>query len=312
MDVNYYKILGVDQNASNLEIKRAYQLKLKKLHPDKMIQTKENKLKYKLVREAGDTLTNILDRNAYDTQRKMNDVQKDFKTQQESFKKFLQLQNNSTTDEDKKIARLNFERSIVELDTSHTVCDNNSLNIDDMERVVEDYKLQRDQEDVETTYDNMFEGKKFNNLMFNSIYDSEKKKNYNKNNSMIKYDGGIMASNAGDDMGMGTGIDKYNTLYDTDSFTGYNEHYSGIAGNSDCPVIDSPDENTPNNLQNIMDERENQDSMFSAMRQRDFGSILDDRYGISNQFGFMVGSNMHKQIDVGKDMVDIYKQLINQ
>src|SRR5579863_4941021 len=67
---DYYKIIGVEPTASALEIKRAYQAKLKKLNPIKVEQTKENKLKYKLLREAGDLLSNPHERKAYDMQRK--------------------------------------------------------------------------------------------------------------------------------------------------------------------------------------------------------------------------------------------------
>ncbi len=40
--MNYYAILGVDKNATQMDIKLAYQRKLKTHHPDKTEQTLEN------------------------------------------------------------------------------------------------------------------------------------------------------------------------------------------------------------------------------------------------------------------------------
>src|SRR5579872_2980837 len=69
VEIDYYKVLGIEPTATQIEIKRAYQAKLKKLHPDRVEQTKENKAKYKLLREAGDLLTNPHEKKAYDMQR---------------------------------------------------------------------------------------------------------------------------------------------------------------------------------------------------------------------------------------------------
>lgn len=65
MELNYYKILDVPQNASSNEIKRAYRLKSKLLHPDKN-NSPNAKILFQLLNEAYRTLINPEKRRWYD------------------------------------------------------------------------------------------------------------------------------------------------------------------------------------------------------------------------------------------------------
>src|SRR5579872_2827695 len=144
---DYYKILGVEPTATQLEIKRAYQSNLKKLHPDRVKQTKDNKAKYKLVREAGDLLSDPYERKAYDMQRKMESSYKDHKSQKDSFKEFMKLQEQNMTDEDKSIAKLNFEKGLADFDRKHGYINKDSetkaITKEEHDRRMEDLILQR-------------------------------------------------------------------------------------------------------------------------------------------------------------------------
>lgn len=63
MDKDYYKILGVEKNASQDDIKNAYRLLAKKYHPDKNQHTEE---KFKEIVEAYETLSDPQKKELYD------------------------------------------------------------------------------------------------------------------------------------------------------------------------------------------------------------------------------------------------------
>jgi molecular chaperone DnaJ len=63
---NYYDVLGVNQNASLQEIKKAYKLKALKYHPDKNPSNKTAQEKFQLVNEAHTTLIDETTRAQYD------------------------------------------------------------------------------------------------------------------------------------------------------------------------------------------------------------------------------------------------------
>lgn len=64
--IDYYKILGVDKNASQDEIKKAYRKLARKLHPDLNPDDKEAERKFKELNEANEVLGNPENRAKYD------------------------------------------------------------------------------------------------------------------------------------------------------------------------------------------------------------------------------------------------------
>lgn len=64
--IDYYKILGVDKNASKNDIKKAYRKLARKYHPDLNPNDKEAELKFKQVNEANEVLSNDENRKKYD------------------------------------------------------------------------------------------------------------------------------------------------------------------------------------------------------------------------------------------------------
>ncbi|GAB0157202.1 J domain-containing protein [Chryseobacterium sp. Alg-005] len=63
---DYYKILGVEKNASQDEIKKAYRKLARKLHPDLNPDDKEAERKFKELNEANEVLSNPENRAKYD------------------------------------------------------------------------------------------------------------------------------------------------------------------------------------------------------------------------------------------------------
>lgn len=63
---DYYEVLGVDKNASQAEIKKAYRKKAIQYHPDKNPDDKEAEEKFKEAAEAYDVLSNEQKRQRYD------------------------------------------------------------------------------------------------------------------------------------------------------------------------------------------------------------------------------------------------------
>jgi curved DNA-binding protein len=55
--IDYYKILGVDKNASDEDIKKAYRKLARKLHPDLNPDDKEAHKKFQQINEANEVLS---------------------------------------------------------------------------------------------------------------------------------------------------------------------------------------------------------------------------------------------------------------
>ncbi|RKT01479.1 DnaJ C-terminal domain-containing protein [Chryseobacterium defluvii] len=64
--IDYYKILGVDKNATQDDIKKAYRKLARKLHPDLNPDDKEAEKKFKELNEANEVLSNPENRAKYD------------------------------------------------------------------------------------------------------------------------------------------------------------------------------------------------------------------------------------------------------
>ena len=328
-EIDYYKILGIESDADVKQIKRAYHKRLRLYHPDN-IKDKSNKdemrkntEKYKLINEAYNILGNELRRKAYDTGKKFESSHsKGFESQKNSFVEFIKLQEQNMTDDDKKLAQLKFEMNRKELNAKHGYDESkvDPIAKEEYNRKVEDLMLQREQEELSIQHDNMFEGKSFDPTAFNKAFEKRKlmeaKKGRGKNDgSLVKVgnNDGIMAFNDGMDSGFAT-IDAYSELYATGNYNGGGDSFAGVGSgligpgdnaSSDDISIDSED--IPNTydthnkgvskddmdamLQRELASRDMQSKEFENMSVKDFGSALDDKFGISKDFGFMVGND---------------------
>ena len=71
MAKNYYDVLGVEKNASQDDIKKAFRNVSKKFHPDKNPGNKEAEEKFKEAAEAYETLSDPDKRQQYDWQQEI-------------------------------------------------------------------------------------------------------------------------------------------------------------------------------------------------------------------------------------------------
>lgn len=64
--IDYYKILGIEKNSSQEDIKKAYRKLARKYHPDLNPNDKEAEKKFKEINEANEVLSNTENRKKYD------------------------------------------------------------------------------------------------------------------------------------------------------------------------------------------------------------------------------------------------------
>ena len=246
------------------------------------------------------------------------------------------------TDENKAVAELDFKRGFADMNKKHRYDkkDADKISQDEYKRRFDDMTLFREQEDreIEINQENLFEGKSYDPAQFNKMFERKKRRDEKRktHGGLTKYDDHISAFNDFDAASGGVGIDQYDNLYSEGNFNGYNNGYAGIDsgiignpdGQSDDEIsIESPDEDYYNGhnkgvsaesleaaMQKMMAERKDDGKSFKNMIHSDYGSAMDDPYGISGQLGFMIGNDKfghQKNIkrNVREETLKAYKEI---
>ncbi len=316
---DYYKILGIEKTASMSEIKKKYRKLLGKYHPDKLNQLSDKKRneatqKYKLIRIAGDVLSNIEKRKHYDLEQKVI-KSKDFVSQKKSFEEFMELQNSEISDASRKRAELDFFKGQEDINKKmgfNSEEAKKAISIADANKSFEMLKQQREMEELEAMKPNLFADRQFSNSEFNKLFEKEKKRNEKKEqkkrgSGMVRYDPGFTAYN-----NMGNNFvsveEDYNNLFGSNNFIGNNmcgkvdSDYSSL-DDSDVSSDEYNDEYDNHNkevtatdfnkqLEQMMKMREEDDKLFKNMRHDDFSSAMNDEFGVSKDFGVMLGKDI--------------------
>lgn len=335
---DYYKILGVEPSTDIKDIKRKIRHKIAEFHPDKLKFLSESKKKiktdqYQLIRMAGEVLSNPEKKKLYDLERKTLKA-KDFANQKSSFDEFLKLQESEINEDSRRLAELEFKRNMEKTNKTRGF---DSADVDvkydkhTSDKLLNDLQAQRDMENIEITQKNLFEGRSFNPSEFNKMFEKNKKKDDKKlkikhqRGDMVKHDEGFTAFN---DTGIGNFIsvnDDYGELYGGDDFkaaydfsrtrTGKSDDELSISSVSDVDYDDYTNHSnkkiTDEDIRRFQKERDLETSKYDTTSFNDFKSAMDDQFGISKDFGTMIGRDITKKPNqITPHMIDVYKKLI--
>ena len=336
---DYYKILGVDPSTDINDIKRKLRHKIAEFHPDKLKFLSESKRKikteqYQLIRMAGEILTNPEKKKLYDLERKTL-KSKDFVNQKTSFEDFLKLQESEINEDSRRLAELEFKHN-VEKTNKRRGFDPSDVDVKydkhTSDKLLNDLQAQRDMENIEITQKNLFQGRSFNPSEFNKMFEKNKKredkklKTVQQRGEMVKYDEGFTSFN---DTGVGNFIsvdDDYGELYGRDDFkaasdfsrtkTGKSDDELSVSSVSDVDYDDDYNNHfknkiTDDDIRRYQKERELDTTKYDTMSFNEFKSAMDDQFGISKDFGTMIGRDITKKpSQITSHMTDVYKKLI--
>ncbi len=223
-----------------------------------------------MIREAGETLKDQYKRRAYDIERNERDT-----SQKNSFREFMELQKHCMHDKQKPVFA----------EVSEKV-----MTRDEHNRRYEDTVMQREMEDLDVGQENLFEGKPFDSHKFNKIFEKHrtksKKEKKSKCDEIVPVNNDQYAETVWFESNTSANLDDPDDLSidftnNTDDNTNGNTNGTG----NNAQAISSA-------VETVANERKRQDKLFENMTDTDFGSAIDDKFGVSHGVGFLVGSNM--------------------
>lgn len=342
---DYYKILGIDKDTNINDIKKKYRKLLAKYHPDKYknLSDKERVMKekqFQLVQTAGKVLTDEDTKKMYDLEQKTI-KNKSFINQKSSFDEFIKLQESGISEEGKKKAQIDFESEMRKInkargfdpDKMDEKLDKNALS-----REIDNITAQRDADLIELKQKNLFEGRTFNPNEFNKFFEKNKKKQEKiekkkkEKGEVIKFGEEFTAFN---DNGLENFISvdaDYSELFGSDNFR-ENTFYSNIKKEdnfnvelSDLSEVESDYDDsydkhnvdrdigkTEDKLKQMMLEREMFDTSLKDIKTANYKDVMSDQFGISKQFGKILGKDItstYKPKKLDSDMIKIYNRMI--
>lgn len=330
---NYYKVLGVDEDATVEEIKKASEKKMEKYSPDnikfkkhlsklsdseRLAESNKNNAIISLIREARKVLINKDARKIYDMEKKIS-IDGSFSNMKSKFKEFVRLQKSEISDATRKTAELAFKNEYIELDKKHKIDRNleGKISEDDAIRKYNELEEQREMDELEFEPEMKFDSSNFNPEKFNKywklIQDKKNKKEGIIDNSMMLWDDIGAANDFGDN-----GCDNYASLnnigdiyVDDKKNTGI---YSGIYDDDNISLDDinlddiSGDEDYYGHNKGKITEYE----INSKIRERDdfletqkhisqgdtnyWKSVMDNPMNISKQLGRVIGGPEQSQL----------------
>jgi hypothetical protein len=241
------------------------------------------------------------------------------------------------TEENKQKARLEFETEESKLNKLRGFDPDKlkeKLSKTDFDREAEDLMARRDTDLIEISHKNLFDGRSFNHSEFNKIFEKDKKKQEKKlkkkqeNGEIVKLDEQFTAFN---DNGLenfisvdadygdpfGEGNIKENTLYGklkeeysvSDISSGeddYGDDYNAHNKNKDIKSTDDA-------YSRMMRDREMFDNNLKDTKTAGYKDVMEDQFGISRQFGKMLGRDITQKTKpqrIDSDMAKVYNKMI--
>ena len=342
---DYYKILGVTQDDDITEIKKKYRQLLAKYHPDKLKSLSEDKRakkleQWKLIKMAGEVLTNTDKRKYYDLEQKVI-KSKDFHNQKTSFEDFIKLQEAENTEENRSRARLDFEKESEKINKLRGFDPNDKMDkIDKKEfnRNIDDLITRRDMQNIELTQKNIFENRHFSPEEFNELFEKDKRKREKllkkkqEKGEIVKFDEGFTAYNNVNSNFVSVNTD-YSELFaePTEGNNLFSKVSSGLSDDnlSDDNINSDDDFNYNNDYENhklnktetndryeqYLQQRKLDDQLFGDMKHSEFKDVMNDDFGVSKDFGRILGAdnfntNVNKNKKLDSNMITAYNRLI--
>ena len=338
---DYYKILGLEKDALMTDIQRKYRKLLAKYHPDKYkdLPEKEKKskeLQYQLVQTAGKILTDEDARKMYDIEQKTIKNQ-DFKYQKNTFDDFIKMQEANITEETKLKAKLDFDIESSKLNKLRGFDPEKGkekIPKTELDRETDNLKTRRETDLIEVSHKNLFEGRTFDPSEFNKFFEKDRKKQEKKlkkkqeDGEITKLDDKFTAFND-DGLQNYVPIDiDYSDPFAEDNFKETNL-FGRLKENYSISDISTDDEEYKDNYKSHNKDRDikNTDDMYARMmRDREefdnnlkdtktagYKDVMEDQFGISRQFGKMLGRDItvkNKPQKIDSDMVKVYNKMI--
>lgn len=298
MTVNLYDVLDIEHDCTKKDIIKAYRKLVKIYYPDK--PTGDSDL-FELINHAFDVLSNDEKRKEYDNLQKISEkVNKSHKDRAEEFEKFKELQTNAEITKTKEEAKLDFDENMAILDEKREFNrdqyeeeENNKLTSDDMNKMIEDLAIERDQDEIENQPKNIFGENDFDINKFNLAF--ERAKN-NVNSITIKdrpKESNVMDS---DYIGIN---DDYENVYgdssDTSQFT--DKNFTSITNNMENIDFSNLDGESKYNthtegkdnqeykdhLEEMVKMREKETEDIKKMSLKDFNTNIKEGYGFLHE-----------------------------
>lgn len=169
--VNLYDVLQIKQEATRKEVKNAYRTLVKEFHPDK--QTGDAEM-FELITHAYNVLYNESTRKEYDQVYALSQQSgMSHNTLKSQATNYYEAQKNDITKKGDTQRKKDFKDAFSEMDQKHKYKrgdNDDKINKKDAIRRVRDLETVREQENIELTQDNLFEGGSFNLAKFNAAF----------------------------------------------------------------------------------------------------------------------------------------------
>jgi curved DNA-binding protein CbpA len=288
--IDFYEVLGIEETANLAEIKKKYAELVKKYHPDKNPDDYDEAL-FQLIQRAYECLSNPEKRTEYDFFMKNVKYAKnnDHNKLKQTFDSYKDLQGKKEiTEEDLARAKLEFQIECENLDKKHNFdrkkMDDNKLTNDEISNRFNELMLQREQDELEFTQNNLFEGQSFSTGKFNAMFDLYKNGHSgNSGNTEVTKYGNVNAFN---DNGGFTSINDMNNLYDDNNYDSGSNMYSNVNFGKENRLDkdklkniheanytknhNKKDENYMIELERRMREREDENNFYNNRKLDDF------------------------------------------
>jgi curved DNA-binding protein CbpA len=175
--VNWYDVLNVEQDCTIEEIKKSYRKLVLKYHPDR--PTGNSDL-FELINDAYQILGNNKNRESYDEAFLLaNSSNTNHKDMKANFTNYHEAVKKSLTNEDKDMAKINFEKGFKDFDAIHnykrTDDDENKISAKEALEMVEDLKQSRYDEKIEDLPEELFSKDSFDHGKFNEAWEKMNK-----------------------------------------------------------------------------------------------------------------------------------------